>query len=284
MKKLINCGIAAALCASTLPAQAFAADITEDRSVYAENAEELVAKFDVDFYIADITDAPSITLDPNTIMPFYHADIYDFIRTGKLELAREQTPGRYDYFGDVVDSNREFVGIVEFYESEDGDVHYSCYYPRYNTFGVEQHSCPAAFSYHSEAIKSALAAKGFDTNVKEVKLVFINGLGAVYHIDTGTEKVLVPAWEVAGGVIQSYFPGNTYYDAVIVNEDLRATAIRLEEENNKLLAEAGGFGAGGTGGAGNPSTGGTSSALAGELGIALTACVIGISAAKKKKD
>ncbi len=275
MKKLITCGIAAALCASALSAQAFAADITEDRSVYAENAEELAALFNS----LDYND-PGTALDPNTIMPFYQAEINDFINTGKLTLTHEFSSGSREYIGDIVDSNGNFVGVIYFNESETGEISLARYTPRYNPFGVEQVK-PAAFHKHSEEIKSVLSAKGIDTDVKEVKLAFINGIGAVYYINNGTEEVLVPAWSVGGGVISDYFPGNTYYDAVVVNEELRATAMRLEEEHNRLLAESGGFGADGTG---NPNTGGTGSALAVELGVALTTCVIGISTAKKKKD
>lgn len=281
MKKLITCGIAATLCAAALSSRALAADITEDRSVYAGNAEELAAKFNA--LNSEIPYVPGATLDPSTIMPCYHANIYDFILTGELELTREYIPGEKIYYGDLVDSDGEFAGVLQFIESENGDVRYACYTPRYDPFGVEQHEKPSSFNYHSDEIKSVLVAKGIDTDVKEVKLVLINGVGAVYYINTGTEEVLVPASNVES-VISSYFPGNTYYNAVVVDEDLRATAIRLKEENDKLYAEAGGFGAGGAGGSENPNTGGTGSALAGQLGIALTSCVIGISAAKKKKN
>ncbi len=276
--KIFSSIFAAELCGAALSVQAFAADITKDRSVYAENAEELAGS------LKDIAmDTLEWTVDPNSVMPLYYAKITDLINNGALELSAEMPSGKNRYIVDLIDSDGEYAGMGEIDKSKTGELVLSCYKPRYDPFGVEQIK-PASFSYHSEEIKSVLAAKGIDTDVKEVKLVFIDGIGGVYYIDNGKEEVLVPAWSIGGGVISDYFPGNTYYDAVVVNDKLRATAIRLEEENDRLLAEAGGYGAGGTGGEGNPNTGGTGSALAVELGVALTTCVIGISAAKKKKD
>lgn len=226
MKKLITCGIAAALFAAALSTRAFAADITEDMSIFADNAEQIAAAFH------DPTpDIRCLTVDPDTVMPMYSADINDFISTGKLELTRETTSGDRIYVADILDRNGEFAGVIQFKNPETEEHSLVYYSPKYTPFG-EQQSRSAAFHQYSEEIRSILSANGIDTNVKEVKLAFIDGLGAVYYINTGTEEVLVPAREVKGGVVPGYFEDDMN-SVVVVNEEFRAKAARIQEQDNK---------------------------------------------------
>ena len=144
MKKLITCGIAAALCAAALSPRAFAVDITEYGSLCADNAEQLAEKFH-----DSGLDRLNSTVDPNTIMPIYYTDIYDFAATGKLELTPENSDGDRWYVADFVDSSGEFTGIVEFEESRTGELSLNSYAPKYSDVLNRQQCSSVAFNLHS---------------------------------------------------------------------------------------------------------------------------------------
>ncbi len=298
MKKIITCGIAAALCASALSTQAFATDITEDMSIFADNADELAATVKVWDYNGE-----SLTLDPKTIMQEYYADLKDFVDTGKLVVSDTfPRDGKRFYYADVIDSSGKFAGHAEFKEPVGSDNEISVFLSEYAedpiTYEKYKQCSSAYFHLFSEEVKSLLIANGISPDIKEVKVLFLDGVGPVYYINTGTEEVLVPAREGYGGFRDGYFEDLTK-DIIVVNEEFRVKAALMLDEDEKLNEEyskvnegvAGGTGTGSEGSKNdNPNTGADDSAqttkrmavLAVELS-ALAAAGIGITVINKKR-
>lgn len=280
MKKIITYGIAATLCTLALSTKAFATDITEDMSIFAENPEELVST--IKGWSEDTF------LDPNTIMPVYSADINDYVNTGKLKITNVNKYGIHSYISDLIDDSGNFLGVALITEIDKGKLEAGQFLPEYAkhpvTYEKYKQCSSIDFRLYSEEIKSLMLDKGISTDVKEVKLLSIEGVGTVYYINNGTEEALVNARGMSDVPNMGYFEKDDASDIIVLNEEFRQRAARIVEEERKAYEDFQnryGEDAYGAGGADNPNTGGTSSALAGS--IALTACVIGVSAAKKKK-
>ncbi len=299
MKKTIISMAAAALCASALSTQAFATDITEDMSIFAENPEELVAT------IKGWPDEGTF-LDPKTIMLEYQANINDYINTGKLKISDVDQNGYRYYISDLVDSNGTFLGVVQSVEIDEGKPEASQFFPEYGedplTYEKSKQCSSVDFRLYSEEIKSLLLANGISPDVKEVKLLSLEGVGIIYYINNGTDEVLVNMRGLDLGPQEGYFDGT---ELIVLNEEFRQKAARIEEENreayDKFIEENGedAKGAGGAGGTGtgsesdkndNPNTGADESAkttkrmavLTVELS-ALAAAGIGITVINKKR-
>ncbi len=184
MKKTIISMAAAALCASALSTQAFATDITEDMSIFAENPEELVAT------IKGWPDEGTF-LDPKTIMPVYSASINDYIRTGKLKITDVNTQGNHSYISDLIDGNGNFLGVAFPTEITKGKLETNQIRPEYGedplTYEKSKQCRSVDFRLYSEEIKSLLLASGISPDVKEVKLLSLEGVGTVYYINNGTD-------------------------------------------------------------------------------------------------
>ncbi len=268
----------AALCAAALSTQAFAVDITEYKDIYAEDAQQLAAGITESYFGKAAKDN---VVDPNTVIPVYYASMYDLVTEGKIEFSPKNYYGEAEYIADVKDSSGEFAGAIHFENSAEEGCQLCVYGPRNANHPYARELEPVDFHLYSEHIKSVLAANNIDTDVKEIKLAFVEGLGDVYYINNGTVELFYPAKVVKGGGSRDFF-GEDVDSIIIINDEFRAkVAVKLEEQNN--ISQDPNY-VPPIGGSENPSTGGTGSALAVELGIALTACVIGISAAKKKKD
>ena len=194
MKKFISTFAAAAFCAAALSAQAFAADITEDRSVYAENAAQIAAE------IKDPHFDGNIRLDTYTITPIYSNALIELAKRGDgMLLEIQNKPDRQEYIADLVDENGEFAGVVQFaYPYTDRCVH--IYGPLYFSETEKSNVTSIDFRAHSQNVKSMMEKRGFGTDVKSVKLVCIDELGCLYYIDNGTEKLFVPAVAVKDGI------------------------------------------------------------------------------------
>ncbi len=275
--KIFSSIFVAALCGAALSVQAFAADITEYKDIYAEDAQQLAAGITESYFGKAAKDE---VVDPDTVIPVYFASLYDPVSEGKIEFSPKNYYGEAEYIADVKDSSGEFAGVIQFVNSEEG-FQFQIHGPKET--GNPNARVPESVDFHlySEHIKAVLLANNINTDVKEIKLAFIEGLGFVYYIDNGTIELFYPAKTVKGGVSRDFFEDDVD-GIVIIDDEFRAkVAVKLEEQNN--ISQDPNF-VPLIGGGENPSTGGTSSALAVELGIALTACVIGVSAAKKKKD
>ncbi len=290
MKKTIICGIAATLCASALSSQAFATDITEDTSIFAENPEELVAT--IKGWPEDNT-----FIDPKTIMPLYEADINDYISTGKLKISDADIDGTRLYISDLIDSNGDFLGVAFSIDRNDGNPHTNQFFAEYGGLpsSSEKHKqCSSVdFRLYSEKIKSLLLANNINPDVKEVKLLDIDGFCTGYYINNGTDEVLV---RPGGLEIITNFPDDS--DIIVLNEEFRQKAARIVEEERKAyedFKDKYGEGAGGAGGAGGtdskndvPNTGSDTkkhtAALAVELGLVSAMIIGGAVVSKKRKN
>lgn len=273
MKKIIICGIAAALCASALTTSAFATDIIKDTSIIAGNAEELAStakKLE-----------EGISLDPKTIMPVYYADTNDYISTGKLKLSDVNKNGYRRYFCDLINNKGDFLGVAFAIENSEGNLEVTQYYLEYadpSVVGEGIKQCSSVdFRLYSDEVKSLLLANNIDPDVKDVKLLSFHDIGVAYYINNGTDEVLVRARGV-----EEIFDWNVDSDIVVLNEQFRQKAAHIVEENNKDLDDA--YGAGGNGA--NPNTGSDTSkhtaALAVELGL-ISAMIIGGAVVSKKR-
>ena len=163
-----------------------------------------------------------------------------------------------------------------------------------------------AFAPNSRRISALMERKNISSDCKDIKYVVVENVGHVYYIDNGESKLL--AATNYGSVNGNVFNGDNV-GLIEINDDFKAFAdqelAELEEflkfletqgpdyippmggtdtpsfmvDNTPYLDGAENQPVSGSGD--NPNTGGTGSAVA--CDIALTACVIGISAAKKKK-
>ncbi|MDE7231332.1 MAG: hypothetical protein K2N56_12695 [Oscillospiraceae bacterium] len=295
MKKLITCGISAALCMSALSSQAFAEDILSDRSVYVFDRDQIAKAAGSTEW-----DGEPIYVDPNTVMPAYETEIYDYARTGKFDVKpfrHDETEESQVYIADAINRDGDYVGKVEF--TLNGGMAYTPKTDKANS---------VAFAPNAKRISAIMAKQKISSDCIEVKLLYVNEIGFVYYIDNGTSKFIAAANvtmvnaeilnEENGGIIE-------------IGDELKAFADRklaeYEEYKREVLDKldpnepppVGGsetppmFMADNTpylDGAEEPSVPdkndnpNTGSAPAGKLGIALATCVIGISAAKKKKD
>lgn len=303
MKKTIISIAAAALCASALSVTAFAENILSNKSVYADKRESIA----VEAGTMD-DDSGIISVDPNTVMPYYYASLYDYSRTGKLEIIPYAQKNGNDNVGErfvanAVNADGEFAGTVEF---NIGGPH-----PGIRVFAPSSNKADSiAFEPNARRINAVMKKQNIDADCQEIKLVFVVGLGNVYYINNGTSEFFAASnfEEVNGEVFNDENGG-----IIEIGDDLKAymeRRIAAEEEYQREVLDKlapgenppeGGYETprfkvdntpyldssetpstpGNTGNTDNPNTGGVSSALAG--GIALTTCVIGVSAAKKKK-
>lgn len=306
MKKTIISVAAAALCASALSVPAFAENILTDKSVYADNQQELAGYTQI-----WECDGEKVYVDPDTIIPIYTLDIYNYARTGNYEITPlvvihddGSVTDTREYIADTVDKNGDYSGTLTFFVGSEytGNGAYSP--------STDKASDSVAFELNAKRLNALMKKRGLNTDCKEVKLLWIEGVGYAYYIDNGTEKMLAAA--NVDRVNARIF--NEENDGIVVFGNELKTAAEAElaartafEEELQQLRETLGpnepLPAGGYDTPlykvdnkpylndaenppapdknDNPNTGGVSSALGG--GIALTACVIGICAAKKKK-
>ena len=226
MKKFISTIAASVLCAAILSAQAFAADITEDRTVYAKNAQQIAAE------VKDPIFDGGLRINTDTIIPIYSNALIELAKRGEgMILEIQDTPDWQEYIADLVDENGEFAGVVQFvYPYTDRSVH--IYGPLYLSETEKSNVTSIDFRAHSQDVKSMLEKRGFGTDVKSVKLVCIDELGYLYYIDNGTEKVFVPAVTVKGGIAREFndlfYSGDGEPRAVTMDE-VRAAAWELDE-------------------------------------------------------
>lgn len=296
MKKTIISIAAAALCMSALSVPAFAADILTDRNIYAADGERLAKS-------ADNPEEWGINIDPNTVMPIYEARIMNYAETGSFELKQRIVFDGQEYLANALNEKGEFAGLVVF--TVDGT------YPGIGTHHITtDESRTADFAPNAKRITAAMKKQGIDTDCKEIRFAFVHDVGYVYYIDNGESRYLAATgmFEVNAEVLNEENGGIIEIDhelKAFADREL-AEAKRYEEEvsdnsDPNTPPPVGGsetppmFMADNTpylNGAeapsapdnnkDNPNTGGVSSALGG--GIALTACAIGVCAAKKKKD
>ncbi len=287
MKKIIICGIAATLCTSALTTSAFATDIAEDTSIFAENPKELVAT--IKGWPEDNT-----FLDSETIMPVYSADINDYVNIGKMKITDTNALGKHSYISDLIDGSGNALGVAFISESDNGEL--ECgqilreYGTRPDTYEKYKQCSSVDFRLYSDEIKSLLLANNISTDVKEVKFLDIVGVGTVYYINNGTEEVLVGTKGVSTDPRPGYFEKYDASNIIVLNEEFRQKAARAVEEERKAYENfkdtygEDAYGAGGNGA--NPNTGSDinkdTTVLAVELGL-ITAMIIGGTIVSKKR-
>lgn len=315
MKKTIATIAAAVFCTAALSTQAFAADILSDKSVYAEGQEQLARSVGSWSW-----EDEKVFVDPDTVMPVYTADFYDYARTGRLDIKPLLLSGGQMYISNAENENGIFLGTIEF--TVGGTE------PGINIYThTTEKAKSVEFMPNAKRVNALMSKHGINSDCKDIKLLFVENVGYVYYIDNGTSKMLAAAnyGEVNGKVFNDENGG-----IVEINDNLKAIAdaelAELEEYQKYLEQLAPGenpvtngsepllFLADNTpylddtnnseqgdlknpptlggdlenpptlGGdenpVNNPLTGGTGSALAG--GIALAACGIGFSLFKKR--
>lgn len=231
MKKTIISIAAAALCACAISAQAFAADIMTDRSIYAKNLHSISQSIKSWEY-----DGKKISPDLNTAIPVYEADLFDYAKTGNFEVKplmirdKDNNPtGNREYIADAVDENRNFVGIMEL-ELGGNDPQISLFRSSEKNKGVE------SVAFDNDAVRiNALAKKSnYNTNCNEIKLVWVNWLGYVYYIDNGSEKMLAATHlgDVNGNIFNSENGG-----LIVIDDGFKAKAEDELRAYNEYLEE-----------------------------------------------
>ncbi len=278
MKKTIISMAAAALCASAISTQAFAADIAEDTSIFAENPEEFVAT--IKGWPEDNT-----FLDSKTIMPQYYADIRDYIKTGELNISEVDSNGYYQYVSNLVNSNGDFLGVVFSVGTAKDELRASSFFSEYSEDPMinEKHKqCSSVdFRLYSEEVKDLMLANGISPDVKDVKLLFLEGAGMAYYISSGTDEVLVRARGI------DMIDWHADSEVVVLNEQFRQKAAATQEEKDKAyedFKDKYGEDTYGAGDGANPDTGSNTAALAAELGLASAMIIGGMIVSRKRKN
>lgn len=189
MKKAIISTAAAMLCVCALSVSAFAEDVLTDKTIYVENREELTQSVK-SWGVGDDT----ITPDINTIMPVYSASIYDYAKTGNLEIKpfmALDSDGKVSnaqwHIADAVDENGNYVGKLDLI-FDNGFFEPVSFLPS-DRNEVES----IAFEANAKRVKSLMKKRSLNTDCKDVKLLSIDGVGYAYYIDNGAEKILVAA-------------------------------------------------------------------------------------------
>ncbi len=300
MKKTIISMAAAALCASALSTQAFAADILSDKSVYAKNSEELArAAGTAEF------DGKTISADPNTIMPYYYVNFLDYARTGNFDIIPfAKGIGQDDgeiFVADALDTNGKFAGTVQII-TDDSSSYIGVFEPR------SEKKDSLAFEPNARRINAVLEKHKINLDCKEIKFVLVTGIGNFYYIDTGTAKYL--AASNFGGVNGEIFnEGNG--GLIEINDEFKAFAdsklAEYEEYKREVLDKlAPGENPPSMGGTDtpeyivdntpylndtdapstpdNPITGSNAAALAAELGLASAMIIGGMIVRRKRKN
>ena len=221
MKKTIISISAAALCASALSVQAFAMEITKDKSIYVSNPEEFARSSKIIEW-----EDEEIFIDPNTVMPVYESDIFDYARTGIFNFKRQIDGNNAQrYVADAVNKDGDYSGLLLF-PVKDGVP----------AFGSLTHqtdkSKSAAFEPNARRLNAVMTKRGIRTDCKDVKLIFVNGLGYVYYIDNGTSKYLAASNLSAAN-------GNLFNDEnggiVEIGDELKAFADKELAEHEEWL-------------------------------------------------
>ncbi|MDE7231331.1 MAG: hypothetical protein K2N56_12690 [Oscillospiraceae bacterium] len=293
MRKTIISIAAAALCASALSIPAFAEDILSSKSVYAADGEQIAKAARSTEWKGEM-----VYVGPNTVMKAYKTNIYDYARTGKFDVK----PFRHDeseesqvYISDAINKDGDYIGTMEF--TLDGGMTYT---PRTDK------AYSVTFTPNAKRISAIMAKQKISSDCKEIKLLYVNEIGFVYYIDNGISKFIAAANvtpvnaeilnEENGGIIEIGDELKAFADRQLI--ELEEYLKFIEENYPDSPPPEGGndtpmYMVDNTpylDGAEEPSVPdkndnpNTGSALAGKLGIALATCVIGISAAKKKKD
>lgn len=220
MKKIITCGIAAALCACAASVPAYAADILNDRSVYLD-----IVKSDIP--VKDwVVNGKTYIAEPNGIMPAYEASIYDYAETGSFEV----TSSVNLYFTDATDEYGYFAGQMIMYLI-DGILTPGQLTPTDSNRGLESIS----FEANKKRINALMKKHGLNTDCKEVKLLDLDGVGFVYYIDNGSERILAAA--NISDVNGRFFNDKNGGLIVVDSDEFKAAAAVELEEHNKYLEE-----------------------------------------------
>lgn len=230
MRKIIFGGLAAALCTAMISARAFAADILNDKSVYAED-QQLIAQAMGSWEY----DGKKVMPDPGTIMPVYGASIYDYAQTGSFEVtplmladANGNITEDQHYISDAIDENGNFVGTMEL-----------LFGGKYTGIGSYLPSAKnkvesVAFNSDAKRINALMKKRGLNTSCNEIKLVSVTGLGFVYYIDNGEGKLLAAA--NLGGVNGNFF-NNENGGLIVIDDDFKAKAEAELKSYNTYLEE-----------------------------------------------
>ena len=124
MKKLISVTVLLVLC-FTLFSQAVFADglsteklspyaINGAKTIYAENREEIVKNLEKLDVVQYSYNKHGFKVDPNTVMPVYKGDIYDYGRSGILNINFDLRNAEQEYIANAVDGAGRVVGVVTF--------------------------------------------------------------------------------------------------------------------------------------------------------------------------
>ncbi len=231
MNKTIISTATAILCFCALSVPTFAEDVLTDKSIYLENREEMAQSVK-----GWVIEGKTIFPDPDTIMPVYCANIYDYAKTGTLEIkpfmALDSTGNKSNgqwYIADAVDENSNYIGRLDLI-FENGSFESVAFLPSDES---------VAFEVNAKRVNALMKKRSLNTDCKEVKLLTIDGVGYTYYIDNGTEKILVAA--NIGSVNERIF--NSENGGIVdIGDELKAAAkVELtayneyREEYQKIL-------------------------------------------------
>ncbi len=225
MKKFITCGIVAALCTAALSTQVFAADILSDRSVYAADQESIAKAVGNIEWKGEV-----LTVDPDTIMPFYYVNFIDYARTGNFNIIPFANFSENDdcetFVADVVNENGDFAGTTRFTISGK--------YPGHSFVpSTDKAADSVAFAPNARRISALMAEQNISSDCKEVKYVVVEGICHGYYIDNGKSKYLAAANGEASAKVFNYENGGI----VEINDDLKAIADQELAEYEKYKTE-----------------------------------------------
>ncbi len=219
MKKLIAIMILLVLC-FTLFSQAVFAEKQSSNGTYAENQEEIAEKFESIERVKAFYEKFGVKIKPETIMPVYTADIYEYARTGNLEIEPYISGGGQRYIADAVSIYGGPAGVVEF--TVDG-----------NDAGVMGFtgSGYSDFNKNIGKMTKALDELNFDSKLTEARMFYADAIGYAYFFTDGINKAFVYADVGGGDASDHYFFGN---DGLTKSSDGKAVLLDEKFIKHKL--------------------------------------------------
>ena len=223
MSKIFNMCMASVIGLSALSVQAFAADITVDKSVYASNAKELSQAVGGSDW-----EGEKIVIDTNNVMTLYTANFYDYARTGEFNVTPSLFMGSQVYIADGVDKDGKYAGMFRFVSGEK------------NSILSYRHTIDEKYSIDYEAdskrIKKIMTDNKISFDCSTVKMLFVENIGYVYYIENEDGHFLAAAGfqEVNGEIFNDENCGFVKIDSA-----LKAIADKelVELENYKKQLE-----------------------------------------------
>lgn len=162
--------------------------LSADSSEYAA-VQAAIQAMDPEILKNDIGE--KFALDPDSIMPMYHADLADFLETGTLTVERKQLDGNDTYITLATNEAGDFVGEVRFsLNGSNGEIILGDYgYSRRDTVTET-----LDFATHEEQLRRSLAEKAGNLQIESIKVLWFDGIGYALLTETAGHDLYVTTY------------------------------------------------------------------------------------------